>query len=61
MTPNPAKKEGKTIMVSFNLWNNAKNNRQYPEIKVGDEVRVIQRRIPEPKGTCQNGQMKFIK
>ena len=44
MTPNQAKKEGNKLMVSFNLRNNAKKNRQYPELKVGDEVRVIQKK-----------------
>ena len=34
MTPNQAKKEGNKLMVSFNLWNNAKNSRQYPELKL---------------------------
>ena len=41
MRPNQAKKEGNKLMVSFNFWNNAKKNRQYPESNVGDEVRVI--------------------
>ena len=60
MTPNQAKKEGNKLMVSFNLWNNAKHNKQYPELKVGDEVRVIQKKITRPKDTCLNGQKKFI-
>ena len=50
MTPNQAKKEGKQLMVSLNLWNNAKKDRQYPELKVGDEVRVIQERDNKTKG-----------
>ena len=50
MTPNQAKKEGNTLMVSFNLWNNAKKNRQYPEISSGSEVRVIQKKDNKTKG-----------
>ena len=50
MTPNQAKKEGNKLMVSFILWNNAKKNRQYPELKVGDEVRVMQKKDNTTKG-----------
>ena len=49
-TPNQAKKEGNKLMVSFNLWNNAKNNRQYPELQAGDEARVIQKKDNKTKG-----------
>ena len=38
MTPNQAKKEGNKLVVSFNLWNNAKRNRQYPDISSGSDV-----------------------
>ena len=27
-------------MVSYNIWSKAKRNRQYPDLKVGDDVRV---------------------
>ena len=37
-------------MVSFNLWNNARRTRQYPELKVGDEVRVTLNRYSRTKG-----------
>ena len=50
MTPNQAKKEGNKLMVSFKLWNNAKKNRQYPELKIGNEVRVIQKKDNKTKG-----------
>ena len=50
MTPNQAKKEGNKLMVFFIVWNNAKLNRQYPELKVGDEVRVIQKKDNNTKG-----------
>ena len=50
MTPNQAKKEGNKLMVSFNLWNNAKKNRQYPDLKVGEEVRVTHKKDNNTKG-----------
>ena len=37
-------------MVSFNLWNNVKQTRQYPELKFGYEVRVIQKKDNKTKG-----------
>ena len=40
MTPNQAKKKGNLLLVAFNLWNNAKRERKYPDLKVGDNVRV---------------------
>ena len=50
MSPNQAKKEGNKLMVSFNLWNNAKRNRKYPDLKVGDEVRVVIKKDSKTKG-----------
>lgn len=44
MTPNDAKKRGNKLMVAFNLWNNAKRSRQYPEISTNDNVRVMIRK-----------------
>eukprot|EP00969_Alexandrium_andersonii_P062482 2752299-Alexandrium_andersonii.AAC.1 len=38
MSPNQTKQERNPLMVSCNLWNNAKRNRKYPHLKVGDEV-----------------------
>ena len=32
MSPNQAKKPGNQLVVSYNIWNKAKRNRQYPEI-----------------------------
>jgi len=40
MTPNQAKKKGNLLLVSFNLWNNAKRERKNPDLKVGDSVRL---------------------
>ena len=40
MTPTQAKQKGHLLLVSFNLWNNAKRERKNPDLKVGDSVRV---------------------
>ena len=40
MSPNQAKKPGNQLMVFYNIWNKAKRNRQYPQIALGDDVRV---------------------
>ena len=53
MTPNEATKSGNQLMVSFNLWDGAKRNRRYPEIKVGDEVRAIMKKDNKTKGCFQ--------
>ena len=37
-------------MVSFNLWNNAKRNRKYPDLTVGSEVRVMVKKTAHTKG-----------
>ena len=54
MTPSQAKKKGNKLMGSFNLWNNAKKNRQYPELRVGNEVRVTQKKDNKTKGYMPN-------
>ena len=51
MTPNEARKEGNKLMVSYNIWDKAKRDRKYPELKVGDDVRVMLRRDNKTKGT----------
>ena len=50
MKPTDARKESNRLMVSFNLWNNAKRNRKYPDLKVGDEVRVMIKKDSKTKG-----------
>ena len=51
MTPNDAKKRGNRFFVSFNLWKNAKRNRQYPDLSVGDNVRVLlKKEVGKTKG-----------
>ena len=41
MSPNHAKKPGNQLMVFHNIWNKAKRDRQYPELSLGGDVRVI--------------------
>ena len=40
MTPNEAKKRGNRDAVYFNMWERARRDRAYPELKVGDMVRT---------------------
>ena len=58
MTPNDAKKRGNKLMVSFNLWNNAKKNRKYAELKVGDYVRIM---IKKEQGITKGYMPKWSK
>ena len=41
MSPNDARKEGNKLTASFNIWAQSKKDRVYPELKVGDEARVM--------------------
>ena len=50
MTPNEAKKPKNEMVVKFNLWNNAKRNRKYPELNEGSNVRTIQKQDGKKKG-----------
>ena len=50
MSPNQAKKPGNQLMVSYNIWAKAKRNCQYPDLKVGDDVRVKTIKGPQTKG-----------
>ena len=50
MSPNDAKKPGNQLMVSYNIWNKAKRDRQYPKISVGDDVRVKTIKDSKTKG-----------
>ena len=43
-TPNEAKQEKNNINVKINLETKAKHKRQYPEIKVGDNVKVYRKK-----------------
>ena len=41
MSPNDATKRGNKLMVTFNILNKAKRNRNYENLKVGDDVRTM--------------------
>ena len=44
MTPNEAKKRGNHDAVYFNMWERAKRDRTYQELKVGDMVRTKEKK-----------------
>ena len=50
MSPNDARKEGNKLTASFNIWAQSKKDRVYPELKVGDEVRVMLTKDSKTKG-----------
>jgi hypothetical protein len=50
MTPAEARKDKNTPDVSFNLWKQSKRDRIYPELKIGDNVRVMLRKDNKTKG-----------
>jgi hypothetical protein len=50
MSPNDAKNGSNHLTVSYNIWDGAKRNRKYPDIKVGDDVRVIIKKDNKTKG-----------
>ena len=50
MTPIQAKKKSNEMVVKFNLWNNVKRNRKYPELTEGSNVRTIQKQDGKKKG-----------
>ena len=58
MSPNDARKEGNKLTASFNRWAQSKKDRVYPELKVGDEVRIIYAlKIAKLKGICLSGRL----
>ena len=61
MTPNEAKKRGNHDAVYFNMWERAKRDRTYQELKVGDMVRTKEKKKLEVKITKINGVKKHIK
>ena len=44
MTPNEAKKRGNRDVVYFNMWDRARRDRAYPQLKVGDMVRTKEKK-----------------
>ena len=49
-SPNDARREGNKLTASFNIWAQSKKDRVYPELKVGDEVRVMLTKDSTTKG-----------
>ena len=56
ISPNGAKKGGNKLLVSFNILNKAKRNRDYEEIKFGDDVRI---RIKKESGITKGYMPKW--
>jgi hypothetical protein len=50
LTPHDARKDGNKLTVSFNIWVKSKRERVYPELKVGDAVRVMLSKDSKTKG-----------
>ena len=62
VTPNDARKDSNKLTASFNIWAKSKKDRVYPELKVGDEVRVMLTKDSKTKGhICPNGANKYAK
>ena len=59
--PVDAVKKENHLWVNWHLQNKSKKNRPYEEIKKGDMVRLIIKRISLIKHTCRTGQVKIIK
>jgi len=50
MSPNDARKPSNKLIVWHNLWSGAKRNRKYPDLQVGDKVRVAKIKDTKTKG-----------
>ena len=50
MSPNDVRREGNKLTASFTIWAQSKKDRVYPELKVGDEVRVMLTKDSKTKG-----------
>ena len=61
ITPNGAKLSRSHLWVNWHLQNASKNNRPYEEIKKGDMVRIMVKKINPIKPTWRTGQVKNIK
>ena len=48
-TPKDARKPSNELKVKLHLNMNAKRNRVYPELSVGDEVKIFRKRKPNEK------------
>ena len=50
ITPKEATLKRNEMVVKFNLWNNAKRNRKYPDLSEGSNVRTIKKQDGKKKG-----------
>ena len=50
LTPHQVRKDEHQLTVSFNIWSKSKQERVYPELKVGDDVRVMLTKDSKAKG-----------
>ena len=53
-TPKDARKPSNELQVKLHLNMNAKRNRVYPELSVGDEVKIFRKRKPNEKERVSN-------
>ena len=53
-TPKDARKPSNELKVKLHLNMNAKRNRVYPELSVGDEVKIFRKRKPNEKERVSN-------
>ena len=50
MSPNEAAQPGNELVVAFNLHKHAVKKRRYPDLRVGDRVKVLLAKDPKRKG-----------
>ena len=60
-TPEDAMRPSNTAIIKFNLELKRRNSRKYPEIEIGDTVRIFKKKINQIKKEYQIGQVKNIK
>ena len=53
-TPKDARKPSNELKVKLHLNMNSKRNRVYPDLGVGDEVKMFRKRRPNEKGRVSN-------
>ena len=54
MSPTEARKPSNELKVKLNLATKAKQNRMYPELDRGDEVKIFRKRKPNEKERVGN-------
>ena len=58
-TPKEARKPSNQLKVKLNLTMKGKKNRIYPELGVGDEVKIFKKRKPNEKERVGNWSQNF--